>query len=221
MLVEAAGLALLASLSPTALLAGAVYLGSSRPKLMAAYYLAGAVLVSVIMGVVLLVALRASNLSRPGEETPRYGLRLGLGVLLLVVGFVVARRKPRPIDPSGPPKGFLSRMVADPAPRSAFLVGVLIFSPGIAFLAAVQVIATARASVELTVAAVVVVVVLYVVLVWLPILLYLIFPGLTTRHLTAFNRWLVVHARQVLLWGLFVVGAFMIGNGIYGLVAVG
>ena len=60
MLVEAAGLALLASLSPTALLAGAVYLGSSRPKLMAAYYLAGAVLVSVIMGVVLLVALRAS-----------------------------------------------------------------------------------------------------------------------------------------------------------------
>ena len=112
-------------------------------------------------------------------------------------------------------------MVADPAPKSAFLVGVLIFSPGIAFLAAVQVIATARASVELTVAAVVVVVVLYVVLVWLPILLYLIFPGLTTRHLTAFNRWLVVHARQVLLWGLFVVGAFMIGNGIYGLVAVG
>ncbi len=221
MLVEAAGLALLASLSPTALLAGAVYLGSSRPKLMAAYYLAGAVLVSVIMGVVLLVALRASNLSQPGEETPRYGLRLGLGVLLLVVGFVVARRKPRPIDPSGPPKGFLSRMVADPAPKSAFLVGVLIFSPGIAFLAAVQVIATARASVELTVAAVVVVVVLYVVLVWLPILLYLIFPGLTTRHLTAFNRWLVVHARQVLLWGLFVVGAFMIGNGIYGLVAVG
>lgn len=221
MLFEAAGLALLASLSPTALLAGAVYLGSSRPKLMATYYLAGAVVVSVIMGVILLVALRASNLSRPGEETPRYGLRLGLGVLLLAAGLVVARRKPRPIDPSGAPKGFLSRMVADPAPRTAFLVGVLIFSPGIAFLAAVQVIATSRASVELTVAAVVVVVVLYVLLVWLPFLLYLIFPGVTTRHLTAFNRWLVVHARQVLVWGLFVVGAFMIANGIYGLIAVG
>jgi Sap, sulfolipid-1-addressing protein len=220
-LLEAAGLALIASLSPTALLAGAVYLGSSRPKVIAAYYLAGAVLISILMGIVLLVALRAANLSRPGEETPRYDLRLGIGILLLIAGIVLSRRKPRPVAPDGSPQGFLGRMVADPAPRSAFLVGVLIFSPGVTFLAAVQVIATSRASVELTVAAVVVVVVLYVLLVWLPIVLYLVFPDVTTRHLTAFNGWLIAHGRAVVVGALFVVGAFMVGNGIYGLVAVG
>jgi hypothetical protein len=221
MLLEAAGLALLASLSPTALLAGAVYLGSERPRLIATYYLAGAVIVSVVMGVVLLLALRAANLSRPSEATPRYDLRLGIGVLLVVASFVLSRRKSRPIDPTESPRGFLARMVADPAPRSAFLVGVLIFSPGVAFFAAVQVIATARASVELTAVAVVVVVVLYVLLVWLPILLYLIFPHFTTRYLSSFNRWLIVHGKQVLVSGLMVAGAFMIANGIYGLIAVG
>jgi len=51
MLIQAAGLALLAALSPTALLVAAVYLGSARPRLVTAFYLAGAVLMSLVMGV--------------------------------------------------------------------------------------------------------------------------------------------------------------------------
>ena len=42
MILQAAGLALLAALSPTTLLVSAVYLGSARPRLVAAAYLAGA-----------------------------------------------------------------------------------------------------------------------------------------------------------------------------------
>ena len=41
MLIQAAGLALLAALSPTALLVAAVYLGSARPRYVTAFYLAG------------------------------------------------------------------------------------------------------------------------------------------------------------------------------------
>ena len=44
MLLQAAGLALLAALSPTALLIAAVYLGSVRPRLVTAFYLAAFVL---------------------------------------------------------------------------------------------------------------------------------------------------------------------------------
>jgi Sap, sulfolipid-1-addressing protein len=216
--LQAAGLALLASLSPTALLVAAVYLGSARPKLVAMYYLSGAVIVSIVMGVVLLLALRAANLSHAGEDTPRYGLRLGLGVLALVAGLVIMRRKPRPPNPDGSQSGIVWRLVGEPGPRSAFLVGVLLFSPGLAFLAAVQVIATARASVSETLLAVILVVVLYVLLVWLPILMYLAFPEFTSRHLKAFNGWLLAHGRQVLVWVLLVLGAFLVANGIYGLV---
>jgi hypothetical protein len=175
---------------------------------------------SLIMAVVILEILRGVNLQRPGEHTPRYGLRLGLGILLLAVAAVAARRKPRPPDPLKPHQGIVSRMVADPAPLSAFLVGILVFAPGVTFLAAVQVIATARASLDLTVLALIIVVVINVLLVWLPIVLHLVFPGATTRYLTAFNGWLRAHGKVILVCVLVAVGGIMAVNGIYGLAVV-
>lgn len=220
MLVQAAGLALLAALSPTALLIAAVYLGSARPRLTAAFYLAGAVIMSLVTGVVILLALRSAGLNRPDQHAPRYGLRLGLGILLLLAGILVARRKPRPSDPAKPRQGMVSKLVANPAPLSAFLVGLLIFAPGITFLAALQVIATSSAGTVLTAIALIVVVVINVLLVWLPITLHMVVPGVTTRYLTAFNGWLQSHGKVVFCCVLVVVGAIMVGNGIYGLVAV-
>jgi Sap, sulfolipid-1-addressing protein len=102
-LLQAAGLALLASISPTALLIAATFLGSAQPRLTAAYYLCGAVVMSLVMGIVILVVLRSADLSRRAEHTPRYGLRLGLGVLLLAAAVAVARRKARPSDQDSSP----------------------------------------------------------------------------------------------------------------------
>src|SRR5262249_6797765 len=134
MLIQAAGLALLAALSPTALLVAAVYLGSARPPPVPPFYPARAVLLSLLLGVILLARLRNASLQRRAEHTPRYGLRLALGILLLAAAVVVARRKPRPPDPEKPATGIVSKLVADPAPLSAFLVGLLIFAPGVSFL---------------------------------------------------------------------------------------
>jgi Sap, sulfolipid-1-addressing protein len=220
MLIQAAGLALLAALSPTALLVAAVYLGSARARYVTVFYLAGALVMSLVMAVVLLAVLRGVNLQRPGERTPRYGLRLGLGILLLAGAVVAARRKPRPPDPAKAHQGFISKMVADPAPMSAFLVGILVFAPGVSFLAAVQVIATARASLDLTVLALIIVVVINVLLVWLPIVVHLVAPEATTRRLTAFNGWLRAHGKLIVICVLVAVGGIMVINGIYGLAVV-
>jgi hypothetical protein len=218
MILQAAGLALLAALSPTALLVGAVYLGSARPRLVGTVYLAGAILMSLVMGLVVIVILRNADLSLHRQHSARYGLRLGLGVLMLAAGAALARRKPKMPDPEKAKQGLVSRMIANPAPRSAFAVGLLLFAPGITFIAAVQVIATARASVELTTVALVVVVVINAALVWLPLLLYLAAPGVTTRRLTAFNAWLRANGNKILIGVLVAGGAIMVGNGIYGLV---
>jgi hypothetical protein len=220
MLIQAAGLALLAALSPTALLVAAVYLGSARPRVVTVFYLAGAIAMSLVMAIVILAVLRGVNLQRPGEREPRYGLRLGLGILLLAGALVVARRKPRPPDPAKANQGFISKLVSDPAPVSAFLVGILVFAPGVSFLAAVQVIATARAGFDLTLVALIIVVVINVVLVWLPIVFHLLVPAATTRYLTAFNGWLRAHGKVVLICVLVAVGGIMVINGIYGLVVV-
>jgi hypothetical protein len=217
-IAQAAGLALLAAMSPTALLVAAVYLGSARPRLTGMFYLAGAVVMSVVTGVVVLVVLRSADLNHPDQRAARYGLRLGLGVLLLAAALVVAERKPKAPDPAKAGPGFLSRMVADPAPLSAFVVGLLVFAPGVTFIAALQVIATAGADLELTAIAVIVVVVINVLLVWLPLTLYLVAPGLTTRRLAAFNGWLRANGSAILVRVLAVVGAIMVVNGIYGLV---
>lgn len=218
MIAQAAGLALLAALSPTALLVAAIYLGSSRPRLIGAFYLAGAVLMSLVMGVVVLLVLRSVGLNHPDQHAPRYGLRLGLGVLLLAAGIVAAVRQPKAPDPAKAGQGFMSRLVADPAPLSAFVVGLLLFAPGVTFIAALQVIATARADFELTAVAVIVVVVINVLLVWLPLILHLVAPGVTTRRLAAFNGWLRANGSTILVGVLAVAGAIMVVNGIYGLV---
>ena len=218
MLAQAAGLALLSALSPTALLIAAVYLGSARPGLTSLFYLAGAVLMSVVMGVVVLFALRSVGLNHPDQHQARYGLRLGLGALLLATGAFVAIRKPRSRDPVKAQHGLVSRMVADPAPLSAFVVGLLVFAPGVTFIAALQVIATARAGPEATAVAVLLVVVINVLLVWLPITLHLVAPHSTDKRLKAFNGWLRANGRTVLAVVLVVAGGIMVFDGIYGLI---
>jgi hypothetical protein len=257
MLLQAAGFAVLAALSPTALLISAIYLGSARPRTTALCYLAGAVLISTIMGIAVLLLLRYGNFQLPGHRTPRYDLRLGLGLVILAAIAVVARRKPRllglsgqprnpgqpgqpgnpgqsgqpgnaghpgrpPISsPPGPPgqgKGIVARLVSSPAPMTAFAAGVLVFMPAVTFIAAIQVIATARAGVPLSALGMVIVIVINVAFVWLPLLAYLAAPDLTTRKLTAFNAWLRAHGRILLMLALLVAGAALTLDGLFGLI---
>lgn len=217
MLAQASGFAMLAAMSPTALLVIAVYLGSARPRRTGSYYLAGAVLMSVITGVTVFAALHAGGLSRPGEHEPRYGLRLGLGALALVTSVVIMARRPRAANPAKQGQGLLSRMIATPSPRTAFIVGVLVFSPSVTFIAAIQAIATARASLELSVLALAIVIVLNVLLVWLPILAHLVVPGWTSRTLAAFNAWLRARGQILLAIVLVAAGAVLTVNGLTGL----
>jgi len=78
---------------------------------------------------------------------------------------------------------------------------------------------TAQASFNLTALALIIVVVINVLLVWLPIVIHLVAPGVATRYLTAFNGWLRAHGKLILICVLAAVGGIMIINGIYGLVA--
>ena len=173
MLVQAAGLAVLAAISPTALLLAAVYLGSAWPRAAVLLYLTGAALMSLVMGIVVLAALRAGGFSLPKHRQDRYGLRLGLGLVILLARYILLRRKPKPPDPDRPQKGIVSRLIATPSPYTAFLAGILVFAPGVTFIAAIQVVATANADLSETAAGLALIVIINVSLVWLPLILYL------------------------------------------------
>jgi hypothetical protein len=237
-LVQAAGFGLLAAISPSALLVMAVFLGSDSPRRAAHSYLAGAVLMTVVMAVTVLLVLRATGLNQPREHEPRYGLRLGLGILALAVAAVMILRARHAghapagtgstgtgstgdgdaAGPDAPRKpGVITRLTARPRPLTAFVAGLLLFAPSATFIAAVQVIATANASAPETVLAVVIVTVLNVLTVWLPLIAYFAAPEATTRFLRNASGWLVAHGRTVAVYCLAVAGVVLVVNGALGL----
>ena len=241
-LIQAAGFAALAALSPAALLIVAVYLGSQRPRLAVLSYLAGGLVTTVIAGIILLIALRSGHLSDQAHRTPRYGLRAGLGLVMIAAAAVLlvrAKRSSRPAPegpvpegslpespvPPGPPpassgskspapSGFIGRIVARPGPLTAFVAGMVIFFPSLAFLAAVQVIATAKADLAINVLGIAIVVAIVVACVWLPYVTYLIFPEQTVRRLSAFNSWLRTYGRVIVTACLAVAGVLLTVDGL-------
>jgi hypothetical protein len=217
---QAAGFALLAAVSPTALLVMAVFLGSDNPRKTALMYVAGAMIMTVAMAVAVLFVLRSTGLNQPRQHAPRYGLRLGLGVIALAVSlYLIRRKRPEGSPGDGKPKrpGLIARLTASPSPRTAFVLGLLLFAPSATFIAAVQVIATANEGLPITVAAVVVVVVLTALTVWLPLLGYLAFPEATTRLLRTANEWLRVRSRLVVIGALWIAGVLLVVDGALGL----
>jgi len=218
-LLEAVGFAFLAAINPSALLIGAAYLGSANPRKTAVFYLAGAVLMTAVLGVVLIVVIRAGGLSDVGHRTPRYGLRLGLGVVALVAAAVVARRKPKaePADDAPASQGRMARLISRPSPLTAAVVGILLFYPSAGLVAAIQVIGTSHDSDGLETVGVALVVLVDVLVIWLPLLVHLIAPDATTRALRGFDDWLRAHKRTITIVGLTAVGLILIVNGSLGL----
>jgi MFS family permease len=219
-LAQAAGFALLAAISPTALLLMAVYLGSDSPRATAFMYLTGAIIMTVLTAVAALVIIRVTGLDEPRQHDARYGLRLGLGILAAVAAVVMALRSRRPPpdpEPGRPEKtSIVSRLIANPSPRTAFISGLLLFAPSVTFIAAVQVIATARTAIPVTALGLVTVVIISAIVVWLPLVAYLAAPGVTTRTLKRFNGWLRANGRKLLTLGLAIAAIVLIINGALG-----
>jgi hypothetical protein len=221
MLTQAGGLAVLAAISPTALLVSAVFLGSASPRRTVVLYLAGAIVVTAAMAVLIFVVLREAHLNLPHHHQSRYGLRLGLGLLmLLAAGWLLRRAGRAQKHGARQHQSLVNRMIARPGPKTAFLTGLLVYSPSLTFLAAIEVVATSKASVGASVGAIILVVVITLAFIWLPFGLYLIMPERTSRVLTGFNGWLRAHGQRLLVGALFLAGAVVTADGILGLTGV-
>jgi threonine/homoserine/homoserine lactone efflux protein len=239
-LLQVAGFALLAAVSPTALLVMAVLLASANPRATAFMYAAGAFVMTVVMAVAVLLLLRAVHLNDARHHDPRFGLRFGLGIMALLICAWLQFRPKRTVSPDGKEAGeggragegggageggterekkpgFIARMTENPHPRTAFILGLILFAPGATFIAAVQAVATADASIPQTVAALVIVIVLTVITVWLPLLAFLAAPEATTRVLQHANGWLRANSRTLVTAALAVAGLALVTNGAVGL----
>lgn len=218
---QAAGLALLGAVYPPAMLVAALYLSSERPGKSTFFYVIGGLLMVTAIGIVALLAIRAGGLSRIGHHQPKYGLRLGLGVVAIIASVVLYRRmgrKPKPQDPAKPKKpNLVQRLTTRPKPLAAFAVGAVMFGPSLTFIAAVDVVATAKANLADTIGAMAMIIVLTVAFAWLPLVAYLIAPAGTIKMLRAFEAWLKRHGKTVLTAAVGLVGLILVIQGITGL----
>jgi MFS family permease len=223
MLSEAAGLAVLAALSPTALIVVAVFLGAENPRRTVLIYLMGALVMTVIMATIVYVALRAGHVYKPRQHQTRYGLRLGLGLLMLIAAPFVWHRGRHPHAPKEKKKkkkkgpGLITRLTERPGPKEAFFLGLLVYAPSATFIAAVQVVATAKEGTGIAIFGMFVVIVITLALVWLPVLLFLFLPEQTTRVLGLLNGFLRTHGRDIAVGALVIAGLVLTINGLIGL----
>jgi Sap, sulfolipid-1-addressing protein len=219
-LTDAAGLAVLAALSPTAVLVSAVFLGAANPHRTVLIYLAGAIVMTGVMAAIVFVVLHGGHLYKPRERHARYGVRLGLGLLLLLAAAYMRRRGPKLPKPGKKDNGAISRLLAKPGPKAAFIVGVLVYSPSLTFVAAVQLIATSRQSVAASILDLAVIIAITITFVWLPFVLYLLAPERTSRTLHSFNVWLRSRGHVLTVGALGIGGVLLTLNGILGVTGV-
>jgi hypothetical protein len=164
--------------------------------------------------------LRSTGLNLSRQHDPRYGFRLGLGVLALAGAIYLGRfKRPKP-ESAQQRQGLIARLTAMPTARTAFAAGVLIFAPSATFIAAVQVPATAQAAVPVTALTLVIIILLTCMVVWLPLIAYLAAPDATTRLLKTINDAIRLHAKRLGLYALALCGAILIVNGALGVAGV-
>src|SRR5215831_1851299 len=213
--VQAIPLALAASLYPLGIAALVLLTEATRPRAKLAVFLAGAAACVLPTGFIVVFALHGAGLQLDSKETARDGLRLALGVVLMVAALALARRPPRPQDhqPSR-----TMRLARQGGLAAVFVAAVVLYVlPSPVYLAALQVVGTTKMDTAAMAVWVVIVVALVLITVELPVLLFLLAPGWTVPRLQAVNTWLGRNGHRLLVAVVGLIGLWVFIDGLAGL----
>jgi arginine exporter protein ArgO len=212
--VQAVPLALAASLYPLGIAALLLLTEAARARSKVAVFLAGAVACTLPIGFLVVFALHGIGLDQDSKRSASYGLRLAIGVVLLVAALVIARWSPKPHNKP-------SRVIR--LAREGGLIGVLVAAialyvlPSPVYLAALEVVGSTKLDTAARAGWVLIVVALVLITVEVPVLLFLLAPGLTVPRLRALDAWLGRNARTLLAMVLAVIGVWEVIDGLVGL----
>jgi hypothetical protein len=220
-------LSLTASLNPTLVGATTVMLLLPRPTRLMLGYLAGALMTSITLGLVIVFSLSDSSTSSTTQHTISPAVDIALGGILVLVAWVLwsgrgdriseARRERKATKPDkGPPRW--QRELSKGSARTTFIVGALLTLPGGSYLAGLDRIHKLHYSTAVTV---LVVIGFNLVMLWLlevPILCFAIAPDWTPDAVERAKAWIGRHARTFAIRGFGGIGILLIIKGIVGLI---
>lgn len=222
------GLALTASLNPTLVGATTVMLLLSRPTKLMLGYLAGALMTSITLGLVIVFSLSNSGATNTAQNTLSPSVDIGLGAICLAVAFVLytgryerlrqRRQERKAAKPDkGPPRW--QRELSKGSARTTFVVGALLTLPGASYIAGLDEIHKLKLSTAVTV---LVVIGFNIVMLWLlevPLASYLLAPEQTPERIDRAKAWVSRHAHRFAIRGFTAVGTLLVIKGIVGLVS--
>ncbi|HSK50048.1 MAG TPA: GAP family protein [Solirubrobacterales bacterium] len=217
---------LTAAVNPTLVAASTTMLLFPDAKRLMLGYLAGALLTSVTLGLLIVFVLDAQGpLFDSSQQTLSPALDLTLGALALIAAAVLngggrearaERRRQRRAE-KGEPRW--QQALGKGSPRIAFVVGVALTLPGASYLAALHQVDVLGYDPAVTVLLVIGVNAIMLALLELPLLGFLLAPDSTERRVDAVKAWFGRHGRRAATVALAALGCALILKGLLGLLA--
>jgi hypothetical protein len=216
-------LVLASALNPGALVASAFFLRKERGVRLDNAFLIGGLLISAVIGIVVLELIRLTGLELPKKTTPRYDIRLGLGILALVLAAFLPWLRShlqrggasgvKKLDPA-------TRLMQKASVGGAVVVGVLVFAPTPQYLAGLQGIASAEHRIAVAILLVLAAAIVNVAVVWVFLAAFLAAPDRTKAHLdkaSTWVDWVKDHSNLIIRAILAIAGAALVISGATGL----
>jgi hypothetical protein len=214
-------LAVVASLDAGLLTAAVVLLGRPRPAQQLLAYLIGGMGLSIVFGVLIVLALHGTKLQFP--RSTQAVIELAAGALLVVVALAAAsgrkpqwhpRRAPHG-ETEGPQRQSLyERAVGHDSVWIAWAAGAIYSLPGAYYLAGLALLAKARPPAVTAVLAVVGFNVIMFALIELPLLGFVLAPDRTRSLTEKLSRWMSAHRRVLIAVVAGAVGVYLLVSGV-------
>lgn len=222
-------LSLVAAANATLLAAVTVMLFLENPKRLLLGYLAGALLVSLTVGFVIVFVIHDSSATETAQNSLSPAMDIALGAIFLLVAFVVSsgrderlkeQRKAKKGDPGaadadkGPSK--VDRLLGRGDPRIAFALGVVFTLPGFAYLAALHELQQLEYGAAGEILVILGFNVMLLALLEIPLVGYLVAPERTVVAVQRFRAWLTQSSRRIVVVGAFGIGIILLVRSVIG-----
>jgi hypothetical protein len=223
-------LSLVAAANATLLAAVTVMLFLENPKRLLLGYLAGALLVSLTIGFVIVFVVHDSGATETAQSSLSPSMDVALGAIFLLVAYVLGsgrderlkeRRKAKKEGSDvgeaekGPSK--VEQLLGRGDARITFAIGVVFTLPGVAYLAALH----DLQQLEYGTAAEVLVILgfnaMLLILLEIPLIGYFVTPERTVLAVQHFRAWLTQSSRRIVVLGAAGLGALLLVRGVIGL----
>jgi hypothetical protein len=215
-LLELLLLAIAGAFYPTLLAVVIIFLGRPHPKRLLAFFLAGALIASISIGIAAVDLLDAADIGSSSRNTFSAAVYIPLGVLSMLVGAHFLRTPPKPKQPKkdkGP--SMTQRVLTKDKAWLVFVLGIVLNMPGVWYIIALKDIALDDYGEAAEIALIIAFNLIMFAFIEIPLLGYLFAPEWSRKQVDRFNSWLHRHGRHLGGWIGVVIGLYLIARGIF------